>query len=75
MRIDEHHHDTPATTTVMNANPEVTVAPSLTTSTTSPMSSPSPARPDLLKQVLTPYVNPLIGTEGLGHCITPYHSF
>ena len=68
--IDEYFHDTPARITVMNAKPDVIVASSLTTSTISTPST-SPARPDLPERQLTSFVNPLIGTEGFGHCINP----
>ena len=65
--IDEHLHHTPADT-VVNARPEVIVTSS-TTSTISP--TLSSGRPDLPERVLTQYVNPLIGTEGFGHCTNP----
>lgn len=63
--IDEHLDHTQADTTVVHAKPQVIITSS-TTSTISP--TLSPGRPDLPERVLTQYVNPLIGTEGLGHC-------
>ena len=69
--FETHLHDIPASTTIVNAKPEVIIAPSSTTFTTSPTPSPSPAGLDLPKRALTPYVNPLIGTEGFGHCTIP----
>jgi hypothetical protein len=66
--IDEYLDHTQADTTAVHAKPQVIVTSS-TTSTISP--TLSPGRPDLPERVLTQYVNPLIGTEGFGHCANP----
>jgi hypothetical protein len=39
--------------------------------TTSTTTAPAPVRNDLPKRELTRHVDPLIGTEGYGHCISP----
>jgi hypothetical protein len=76
--VVEHPHDSPD-------KPEVVGAPPLTDASSSSSSSvsstflatspvPSSSRPDLPERLLTPYVNPLIGTEGYGHGIVPFVS-
>ena len=57
-----------ATPTVSSSS--VSVAIISATPSATPSLSP-PIRQDLPERELTPYVDPLIGTEGLGHCMTP----
>lgn len=62
-----------ATPTAASGTSVSVAIPFATPSATTP-SSPY-LRQDLPERELTPYVNPLIGTEGLGHCIPPLIPF
>ena len=59
-----------ATPIAITSSSTISIAITSATQSTTPSSSP-PARQDLPERELTPYVNPLIGTEGLGHCTLP----
>lgn len=64
-------------TDLLDATPSAASGTSISVAIPSATTSSSPyLRQDLPERELTPYVNPLIGTEGLGHCIPPgsFHS-
>ena len=69
--VVQHPYDS-STTTALADRPQVTSASFSSSSSPAAASSPSVSlspsrRPDLPERKLTPYVNPLIGTEGKGH--------
>jgi hypothetical protein len=63
--IVQHPYNS-STTTALAERPQVTNTSSHAAASSSVSLSPS-RRPDLPERKLTPYVNPLIGTEGKGH--------
>lgn len=74
--VVEHPHDSPDKHEVVSAPLLTSVSSSSSSSSAFPATSPtpSPSRLDLPERPLTPYVNPLIGTEGYGHGIIPFVS-
>lgn len=62
-----------ATPIAVTSSSTISIMIASVTQSTTPSSSP-PLRQDLPERELTPYVNPLIGTEGLGHCNRPTHT-
>lgn len=73
LTVVEHPHDSPTEVPAVGALPGITHASqesSAASWTLPPISRPHPPRPDLPERKLTSYVDPLIGTEGPGHCIT-----
>jgi hypothetical protein len=74
--VVEHPPDSPDKAEVVGAPLLTDASSSSTASSTLPATSsaPSSSRPDLPERRLTPYVNPLIGTEGYGHGIVSFVS-
>ena len=66
-------------TDLLDATPIAITSSSTSTELSSAIQSTTPSsspvvRQDLPERELTPYVNPLIGTEGFGHCTLPTHN-